>query len=71
MAVYLNLVPLTSEKFPIPHASATDQEAISILVNKCLDAKGQNVSKWEAEIDDRVARLYGLTPDEIKLIRGE
>jgi hypothetical protein len=57
--------------FPIPQASAADEKAISILVQKCLDAKGQNVAKWEAEIDDRVARLYGLTPDEIKLIRGE
>jgi adenine-specific DNA-methyltransferase len=60
------------EQIPIPQASAADQKAISTLVKKCLDdAKGQNVAKWEAEIDDRVARLYGLTPDEIKLIRGE
>ena len=58
-------------QIPIPQASAADEKAISTLVKKCLDAKGQNVSKWEAEIDDRVARLYGLTADEIKLIRGE
>jgi adenine-specific DNA-methyltransferase len=57
-------------QIPIPQASVADQKAISTLVKKCLDAKGQNVSKWEAEIDDRVARLYGLTADEIKLIRG-
>lgn len=58
-------------QIPIPQASAADQKAISTLVKKCLDAKGQNVAKWEAEIDDRVARLYRLTPDEIKLIRGD
>jgi hypothetical protein len=43
----------------------------SSSINPRPNAKGQNVAKWEAEIDDRVARLYGLTPDEIKLIRGE
>ena len=58
-------------QFPVPPASTADQKAISTLVQKCLDAKGQNVSKWELEIDDRVARLYGLTADEMKLIRGE
>ena len=59
------------QQIPIPQASAAEQKAILILVQKCLDAKGQNVAKWEAEIDDRVARLYGLTADEMKLIRGE
>jgi adenine-specific DNA-methyltransferase len=62
-SIYLSLIP-------IPQASAADEKAISTLVKKCLDAKGQNVDKWEAEIDDRVARLYGLTADEMKLIRG-
>jgi hypothetical protein len=26
------------------------------------------VSQWEREIDERVYRLYGLTPEEIKLV---
>ena len=33
----------------------------------------QNVlilEEWEAEIDDRVANLYGLTAEEMKTIRG-
>ena len=30
------------------------------LVQKCLDAKGQNCQAWEKEIDERVAALYGL-----------
>jgi len=45
--------------------------AIEALVQKCLDAKGQGVEEWETEIDDRVAHLYGLTADEMKIIRGE
>lgn len=36
-----------------------------------LDAKGVGVEEWEAEIDDRVAHLYGLTDKEMKIIRGE
>jgi len=56
--------------FPIFRASTNDHQAISTLVQKCLDAKGQNVAHWEAEINDRVAHLYGLTPEEIKIIEG-
>ncbi|MEQ9370692.1 MAG: TaqI-like C-terminal specificity domain-containing protein [Coleofasciculus chthonoplastes F3-SA18-01] len=48
------------EKIPIPQASDTEKEAISALVQKCLDAKGMNCEKWEKEIDERVAALYGL-----------
>lgn len=47
-------------KIPIPHASDSEKEAISKLVQKCLDAKGVNCEAWEKEIDDRVAVLYGL-----------
>jgi adenine-specific DNA-methyltransferase len=39
-------------------------------VQKCPDTKGQGVKKWEEEVDDRVAHLYGLTDDEMKNIRG-
>jgi hypothetical protein len=34
----------------------------------------QNVlmlEEWDAEIDDRVANLYGLTAEEMKTIRGD
>lgn len=27
-----------------------------------------NRSAWEREIDERVYRLYGLTPEEIKIV---
>jgi len=39
-------------------------------VQKCLDARGQGtgVADWEAEINERVARLYGLTAEEKKIV---
>ncbi|MEH2398245.1 Eco57I restriction-modification methylase domain-containing protein [Nostoc sp.] len=48
------------KKIPIPIVSNTQREAISQLVQKCLDAKGVNCEIWEKEIDERVAALYGL-----------
>jgi hypothetical protein len=33
--------------------------------------KTADVSKLEAEIDDKVAHLYGLTDKEMKIIREE
>jgi hypothetical protein len=65
----LYYTPLT--QVPIPKATPEDKYLIESLVQKCLDAKGQGVEQWEAEIDDRVAHLYGLTADEMKIIRGE
>ena len=50
--------------------SEPDSLVIEALVQKCLDAKGVGVEEWEAEIDDRVAHLYGLTDEEMKIIRG-
>jgi len=57
-------------RIPIPDAPSFERQAISALVQKCLDVKGQNVSHLEAEINNRVAHLYGLTPEEIKIIEG-
>ena len=59
------------KNIPIPTATDSDRQAIESLVQKCLDAKGQGVEQWDGEIDDRVAHLYGLTADEMKIIRGE
>ncbi len=60
----------TMGKLPIPTATEAEQKAIETLVQKCLDAKGQNVTQWEQEIDTIVARLYGLSDEEMKIIRG-
>lgn len=48
------------EKIPIPDASDADKQAISALVQKCLDARGVDCEAWEREIDERVSALYGL-----------
>ena len=48
------------KRLPIPSATAADRSAIAALVQKCLDAKGVGCEAWEAEINDRVAALYGL-----------
>lgn len=58
-------------QIPIPTALEPDRLAIEALVQKCLDAKGRGVEEWEAEIDERVAHLYGLTAEDMKIIRGE
>jgi len=57
-------------QIPIPTATKAEQKAIETLVQKCLDAKGQNVGQWEQEIDEIVARLYGLSDEEMQIIRG-
>lgn len=67
---YAMQTPYVSQ-IPIPKASDADEDIIETLVQKCLDAKGQGVEQWEAEIDDRVAHLYGLKADEMKIITGE
>ena len=54
------LIQVYLEKAIVPNASTTEREAISQLVQKCLDAKGVNCETWEKEIDERVAALYGL-----------
>jgi len=59
------------QQAPISLEPNTVKATITALVQKCLDAKGQGVVQWEAEIDDRVAHLYGLTPDDLKIIHGE
>ena len=56
------------EYLPIPTAGEGDRVAIEKLVQKCLEAKGQNVKQWEQEIDAIVARLYGLSEDEMKTV---
>ncbi|MEI2423121.1 TaqI-like C-terminal specificity domain-containing protein [Arthrospira platensis SPKY2] len=68
---YLRAFTDYMKQIPILKATEADKEAIEKLVQKCLDAKGVGVGEWEAEIDDRVAHLYGLTTEEMKIIRGE
>jgi adenine-specific DNA-methyltransferase len=68
---YLELYYTPLTQVPIPKASEEEKQAIEKLVEKCLAAKGVGVEQWEAEIDERVAHLYGLTPADLKIIQGE
>jgi Eco57I restriction-modification methylase/TaqI-like C-terminal specificity domain len=54
------------EKTLVPDAGARDREAVAELAHRCVEAGGTGaaVSEWEAEIDDRVATLYGLPARE-------
>jgi hypothetical protein len=59
------------KNLPIPNATKSEQKAIEILVQKCLDAKGKDVTKWEQQIDNLVYKLYELTYEEVKIIDPE
>ncbi|MGL4400343.1 MAG: Eco57I restriction-modification methylase domain-containing protein [Luteolibacter sp.] len=60
--------------FPIPAATPTEQATLTTLVDSILAAKRMGdeatVKELEAQIDRHVFRLYGLTPEEIALVRG-
>ena len=49
-----------------------EHDALVKRVDKILAAKRGNpaadTSAWEREMDERVYRLYGLTPEEIKVV---
>jgi len=68
---------------PVPEIESKDKDSLVALVDKILAAQGgtgipacastesqtrMSVSQWEREIDERVYRLYGLTPEEIKIV---
>ena len=67
---YLRYKSQYVKQIPIPQVSANEKEKISKLVQKCLNGQGQNIGHWEAEIDDRVRHLYGLTAHEMAQITG-
>jgi hypothetical protein len=57
---YLRFKRQYVEHIPIPSAPASERTVIADLVQRCLDARGVGCGEWEAEIDGRVARLYGV-----------
>ena len=61
-------------QIPIPSIKPTQKASISKLVNQILNAKRTNpdadVSDLEKRIDQIVYLLYGLTPEEIKIVEG-
>ncbi len=58
---------------PIPKSNISKQQTLISLVSKILFNKNQNqdTTGLEAEIDQLVYELYGLTEDEIKVVEGE
>jgi hypothetical protein len=71
---WFEVQPDALESFPIPAASAAEQEALSGLVDGILAAKrtgdAAKVTALESEIDAHVFRLYALTPAEIALVKS-
>ena len=61
-------------QIPIPPATPTQRTAIESLVTRILDAKradpGADTAALEAEIDQLVYGLYGLTEEEITVVAG-
>jgi len=65
------------EKIPIPRITSFDSpiiKQIEELVDKIILAKKQNLAAdtahWEQEIDNLVYNLYGLTDEDIKIIKN-
>ena len=62
------------KKLPLAVPSKPVQDNIADKVKKILSAKqanpAANTSKLEQEIDEAVYALYGLTPEEIKIVEG-
>ena len=59
-------------QIPIPAATHTDQAELEILVQRILEnPNAGDIAAQEAEINDRVYRLFGLTREEIKLIEAD
>jgi hypothetical protein len=56
LRIYLNKL----EKLPIPTPAPSDRSAIETLVESCLQKRGVDCAAEEAEINARVAKLYGL-----------
>ena len=59
---------------PIPAVPIEQQKPVERLVERILSAKQRDawadVSTLERELDQLVYALYGLTPEEIKLVEG-
>ena len=63
---------VTVERIPIPKTSPTEQRPFINLVNTILKAKAANpkadTAEQEAQIDQLVYKLYGLTEEEITAV---
>ena len=71
---FIRLFAMHVKKFPIPAVTSEKQKPVERLVERILSAKqrdaGADVSALERELDELVSALYGLTPEEIKIVEG-
>ncbi len=71
---FYDFEPRYSSQWPIPAASPEKQKPVERLVDRILAAKQRDaradVSALERELDELVHALYGLTPEEIKIVEG-
>lgn len=69
---YLRFKALYMSQIPIPVVPSEKQQPVERLVERILVTKRQNpaadTSALEREIDQQVYALYGLTPEEIKIV---
>jgi hypothetical protein len=58
------------EQVPIPAVVSPDRQAIERLVRRLvdLDSQGEEVPDLQAELNERVYRLFGLSKAEVALI---
>ena len=70
----IHLYPDDWKKLPIPDVSAAEQQPIIDLVDQILTLKRTDrtadITALETQIDAAVAKLYGLTPEEIAIVEG-
>jgi len=61
---FYEMKPMYVKQLPIPNAPTTDRDAIADLAQQCLKKRGVGCEALEQEINERVARLYGLKSNE-------
>jgi len=70
--VFSEIQARTVRQLPIPSVDASAETSIAKLVDRILSKKRGNPTAdtrgLEQEIDQRVYALYGLTPEEIKIV---
>jgi hypothetical protein len=64
---YLRFKRQYVENIPVPNASASDRSRVVSIVKKCLSETGEKLQRHELELNEAVARLYGLTLSDFNL----
>lgn len=69
---YMEFRTIYVGQIPVPSALPDQEAAITAVVDRLVDAKGQGpqVAQWERELNVLVYELYGLTEDEIAIVEG-